>query len=260
MRVFLLSMLISTQISAQSLKVPQIIMPKKISIGICATKYDTIKVPAIILFSYIFQGSFNWTSDKIFVDQFYIRKKLIINVQGFFHVDNTDFIEGIDCLKDYRVYADFYTNARAIVKLSPDYFINDTLIVSIRFKNKKNSFRIIKDELKYDLIPIKNINLNIDSTSTSVIVYPYDVYVIYLAGMVERNKSYFTYLKQFAAKNKFTIASKKYKQIPAGSDLSINVILSNDQYLQLKTNRSNYLPGFPKISINVKHPNQRCIR
>jgi len=245
--------MLSVSLEAQIINTPERIIPDEINIEICATYFNTIKVPAINLYLLTPRYVSKWTSANFFTDICFLNNKILIEVLGYDQTDNSEFFDNSDLI-DFG----FLENTIKTLKILPNYFKNDSLKIEIKLNKEINDFILKKNELKYDLIPLKIKNVKVDTTAASIVLYPPNVYNLYIAGNTDPKKNYLEELKNFTKKKGMRIASSIYDQVPLGTDYSINIILEEKEYYELKERVVGHLSKDPKITVQVKEIMQFC--
>ena len=191
-----------------------------------------------------------WSSD-LFIDQICFQDSVVFNILGF----------------EFADYSNRTTSETIILptaEMSEKNVIlplenNHTKKIIIYLQDKKNVFYIKRDNLliKMDSVKLENINIMNHPfyNFSEVVLFPKDVYILYIAGDVKDNINYIPSIIEFGQNLGFKHANKIYPQIPNNCrDRAVYFVIHDPIVNKLQKGRSinlGNLPDYPKISVHL---------
>lgn len=239
----------------QFFKNPTRVVPDKINFQLCTTVFESIRIPVINLYLETPRTTSIWTSENLFVDVYFIDKKLNLRIPGYDQIIDTD-----SCGKDGRLITGFEKFTYRNIMIFPSYFTKDSLDIRIKLNGFENHILLVKDNLECKILPISVFNIEFDPKRMSTILYPLDVYDLYLSGHVNPNYDYLNDLIEFVKNKKIILANSKYPQINIGSQKNIFVVLNESEFTKLISRKMGNLPDHEYVQVNVRRILDFCYK
>lgn len=255
MKTILIVLCLLSALNSQPLRTSPRIVPEEINVQLCTTVFEAMRIPVINLYLETPTAGSIWISENLFVDVYFIDNKLFLWIRGYDQVADRD-----TCGKDDRLIIGGLKITYRNILIFPSYFVNDSLDIRIRLNGLENHLILLKENLECKILPISVHNIRLDPKYISRILYPHDVYNLYLSGKVNSDYNYLDELLKFAKDKKIRIANSKYSQIEIGNGQNIFVVLSESELTKLLSNGANNLPGHEHIQVNVKLIRDSCYR
>ena len=255
MRIILVLLFLFTAINYQTLRTSPRVVPDKVNVQLCTIVFNSIRIPVINLYLETPSTSLIWTSKNLFVDVYFIDRKLYLWIRGYDRVVNND-----SCGKAERLITGFEKFTYRNIMIFPSYFSNDSLDIRIKLNGIENRIMLAKDNLECKILPIFASNIEFDLKGMSKILYPADVYNLYLSGHVDPNYDYLNDLLEFAKNKKIALANSKYPQIKIGNQQNIYVVLNESELTKLLSKGLGTLRDHELVQVNVRRILDFCNR
>jgi hypothetical protein len=219
------------------------------------------KYPLLSLRCFGASGSDQWISNLL-VDQIYYRDSLRLNVLGYYHLDHSNISKNMDYIDTFDI---LFARKHIMIPIST-LDIVDTMKIVIQLKGRRNSYNLIRDNLIVKLDPLIEENIKIEQVPyknfQEVILFPSEIYRIYIAGKVDRSIDYESDLIQYSESQGYLLANMNYPQIPKGFRGTIIYVIGEDTkdiYIPRGTALPlGNLPGFPDIEVLISNAGAYC--
>lgn len=233
---------------------PEMKVPDEIEVILTSQVYNTIRQP-LLHFRYLAAGSSEHWVSELFINQIDFKDTIIFRINGYIDVNYSEYIKRNNLL----INPTAQLATRSI--LIPSELLKNKIStrVIIYLNGKQNICELIRDSLWVRLLPIEFQNIKIPEMPyqnfKEVLLFPSDVYRLYMAGDIDCVPNKITSLLNFGKSFGFTPAKDKYPQIPIGfGKATVYIVTENKEYANLEPGRAKplgYLPENPSAEILI---------
>lgn len=241
-------------ISLSQCPTPEFKEPDSLEILLQSQIYNSIRQP-LFHFQYAAAGGTDKWISYLLVNQINYQDSVILDVRGYYEIDYLEHI------RKNELIINFITQFARKSIIVPQEILKDKTPKKfiILLKNKRNIIILEKNNLLVKLVPIELHNIKIyelpNKNFSEVLLFPRDVYRVYIAGKTKRNIDYLSSIIEFSKTLGFTLANDKYPQIPIGFSNSNILIVTNDEiYSGMENSRAKQLgelPNHPGVKVLI---------
>ncbi|MGD9486923.1 MAG: hypothetical protein AB7W47_02805 [Calditrichaceae bacterium] len=259
MKSFIFTLLLLITCGYSQMFYPKKIVPKKLNFFICSKIIDGERYPIIHFSSDVTATNTSfWTSD-LFISTYFKDDRFVIDVLGYSFMDNSDLFRDKDWVLSF-----VNQNAEQNV-IIPYKILNqlDIKEISIKVGEKVNLIKYFQKGLIVYLEPKNLLNLEIDSTMVNhpldVILFPENIYSLYVSGSLKDNYNYSMDLINFIKKSGILLADEKFPQIKSQYQNSIKIVLDNKEYKNFEhLIKNSVLPNHNNVKLSLKKMSNYC--